>query len=107
MCVFAAFYRPMGRSRCTQNGRSSQFRVWWAYARRACDAKMVFFLYGRRRQEQQGQRLPSAELGRRQAAGVLWLEARPAWALATRVKKRAEKPLHFASNARVFALMKH
>ena len=66
-----------------------------------------FFLYGRRRQEQQGQRLPSAELGRRQAAGVLWLEARPAWALATRVKKRAEKPLHFASNARVFALMKH
>jgi len=30
--------------------------------------------------------LPSAELGGRQAAGVLWLRAQPAWALATRVK---------------------
>ena len=30
--------------------------------------------------------LPSAELGGRQAAGVLWLGAQPAWALATRVK---------------------
>ena len=29
---------------------------------------------------------PSAELGGRQAAGVLWLGAQPAWALATRVK---------------------
>ena len=30
--------------------------------------------------------LPSAELGGRQATGVLWLGAQPAWALATRVK---------------------
>ena len=30
--------------------------------------------------------LPSAELGGQQAAGVLWLGAQPAWALATRVK---------------------
>ena len=30
--------------------------------------------------------LPSAELAGRQAAGVLWLGAQPAWALATRVK---------------------
>ena len=30
--------------------------------------------------------LPSAELGGRQVAGVIWLEARPAWALATRIK---------------------
>ena len=30
--------------------------------------------------------LPSAELGGRQAAGVLFLGARPAWALAARVK---------------------
>ena len=30
--------------------------------------------------------LPSAKLGGRQAAGVLWLGAQPAWALATRVK---------------------
>ena len=36
--------------------------------------------------------LPSAELGGRQAAGVLWLGAQPAWALATREKNALEKP---------------
>ena len=36
--------------------------------------------------------LPSAELGGRQAAGVLRPGVRPAWALATRAKKRVENP---------------
>ena len=52
--------------------------------------------------------LPSAELGGRHAAGVLWLGAQPAaWALATRVKKRAQKPWTFCLETRAFALMKY
>ena len=54
--------------------------------------------------------LPSAELGGRQAAGVLWLGARPAWALARRVNNtlRSLRSLDFfCLETRVFVLIKY
>ena len=47
--------------------------------------------------------LPSAETGGRQAAGVLWLGAQPAWALATRVKNALSSPGILPRNAGVRA----
>ena len=78
LCVFAIFDRPMDRGRCVQHDRSGQFRVWWAYARRACDAEMRIFVYGRRRQEQQGQRPPIGRV-RRPTGGRGNMDRNPWW----------------------------
>ena len=78
------------------------------HSRRTCDAAVGVLVYGRRRQERRGQVAPIGRVRRpargrgtmaRGSAGVGPRDARS--------KKRAEKPWHFASNARVFALMKY
>ena len=63
---------PVFRTKATSTGRATPPSGFWYTAGGGKSGEVRW--------------LPSAELGGRQAAGVLWLEARPAWALATRVK---------------------